>query len=63
MRMSSVNMTTKMLKKLIHELVVHKQCDYKVNENVKYPCNQCEYKATTKGNLKTHTLSVHMNVK
>ena len=30
---------------------------------VKYSCNQCEYKATTKGSLKTHIESVHEKVK
>ena len=25
-----------------------------VHEKIKYPCNQCEYKATEKGHLKTH---------
>ena len=34
-----------------------------VHENVKYPCNQCEYKATHRGNLKIHKMSVHENIK
>ena len=31
--------------------------------NVDYPCNQCEYKATKQGHLKTHIESVHEKVK
>ena len=34
-----------------------------LHESVKYPCNQCEYKATQRSNLKTHKMSVHENVK
>ena len=34
-----------------------------VHENIKYLCNQCEYKATRKGHLKTHEMSVHENIK
>jgi len=30
---------------------------------VKYHCNQCEFKATTKNSFKTHNMSVHENVK
>ena len=30
-----------------------------IHEKVKHPCNQCEYKATTQGHLKTHIGSVH----
>ena len=30
-----------------------------VHENIKYPCNRCEYKATEKGNPKTHIESVN----
>ena len=33
-----------------------------VHENIKYPCNHCEYKATEKGNLKTHIESVNEKV-
>ena len=33
------------------------------HENVKYPCIQCEYKATKKDHLKTHKMSVHEMVK
>jgi len=30
---------------------------------VKYHCNQCEFKATKKSSFKTHNMSVHENVK
>ena len=31
-------------------------------DNVTYPCDQCEYKATQKRNLKIHIESIHDNV-
>ena len=31
--------------------------------DTKYPCIQCEYKATTQGSLKKHILSVHQKIK
>ena len=34
-----------------------------IHEKVKYPCGQCEYKATGKGHLKTHILAVHEKIK
>ena len=34
-----------------------------VHENVKYPCNQCDFKATLKSSLKRHQTSVHENIK
>ena len=34
-----------------------------VHVGMKYPCNQCNYKATTQSSLKTHILSVHDCVK
>ena len=30
---------------------------------MKYPCGQCEYQATTKGNLDQHRRSVHEGIK
>ena len=33
------------------------------NVDGKYPCDQCQYKATQQGTLKTHKLSVHKGVK
>ena len=30
-----------------------------VHKDQKIPCQQCEYKATQKGNLQTHIKSVH----
>ena len=33
------------------------------HEGVKYSCNLCDYKASRKGNLKTHKMSVHMGIK
>ena len=33
------------------------------HEGVKYPCYQCDYKATQKGNLLTHLKSKHEGVK
>ena len=30
-----------------------------IHEGVRYPCNQCDYKATLKGNLKKHKMSKH----
>ena len=38
----------------------HKQS---VHEGVKYPCNKCEYQATTKGALQRHQKSEHEGVK
>ena len=37
---------------LIHEM-----------SNVKFPCGQCDYKATKRGNLSTHINSRHLGVK
>ena len=34
-----------------------------VHEQIKYPCNLCEYKATVRGSLKRHVESVHEKVK
>ena len=34
-----------------------------VHENVKYPCDQCAFKAAEKGYLKRHKMSVHVKVK
>ena len=42
-----------------HE-ALHKQS---VHEGVKYPCRQCDYKATSKGNLTQHKRVVHEGVK
>jgi len=33
-----------------------------VHGNVRYPCDQCDYKATQKGSLKMHIGSVHGDV-
>ena len=33
-----------------------------IHEGVKFPCNQCDYKATQKGNLMTHIKSRHQGV-
>ena len=30
----------------------------RIHENVKYPCNECEHKATTQGSLKIHIESM-----
>ena len=30
-----------------------------IHEGVRYPCDQCDYKATTKGNIKKHKISKH----
>ena len=32
-------------------------------ERVKYPCDQCDYKATKKGTLSTHMKSIHKGIK
>ena len=34
-----------------------------IHEEVKYSCNQCNYKASQQGHLKTHKMSVHEGVK
>ena len=34
-----------------------------VHENVKYPCDECAFKAAEKGYLKRHKMSVHVKVK
>ena len=33
------------------------------HEGIKYPCDQCEYQATRKGNLDQHKRSVHKGIK
>ena len=43
-----------------HALVRHIRSKH---EGVRYPCNQCEYQATTQGSLKTHKESIHEGVK
>ena len=32
-------------------------------EVIRYPCNNCDYQATTKGNLQTHIQSTHEGIK
>ena len=39
-------------------LRIHKE---KNHEGVNYPCNWCDYKATSKSNLIRHTQSIHEN--
>ena len=34
-----------------------------LHKSVKYPCNQCDYKATQKGDLKKHEMAVHESIK
>ena len=53
--MSKISMTTNLLKKLIHKVIVQ--------EHGKYPCYQCDYKATEKGKLKQHRFLVHVSAK
>ena len=56
MKVSSINVINVNTK--LHETVVSKH-KMSVHQKVKYDCNQCEYKATQKNNLKTHKISVH----
>ena len=43
---------------------ISKQCDSKTKEDQKkFPCKQCDYKATQNGNLLKHIQSVHIGVK
>ena len=30
-----------------------------VHKGAKYPCDECEYKATTQGSLKAHKMVIH----
>ena len=30
-----------------------------IHEGVRYPCDQCDHKATVKGNLKKHRMAKH----
>ena len=30
-----------------------------IHEGVRYPCDQCDYRATTKGNKKSHEMFKH----
>ena len=34
-----------------------------IHEGVKFPCNECDYKATKKVNLISHIKSVHQGIK
>ena len=34
-----------------------------IHQGIKYPCDQCDYKATQKGDLLTHLKSIHEGVK
>ena len=34
-----------------------------VHEGIKYHCDQCDYKATLKSNLKKHNMSIHEGIK
>ena len=34
-------------------------CSRSEHEGVKYPCNQCDYQATTEGHLQSHILVKH----
>ena len=34
-----------------------------IHKGVKYQCDQCAYKASQQGHLKTHKMSVHEGVK
>ena len=40
-----------------------KMKDKSINEGVKFPCDQCDYKATNKGHLKSHVLSIHQGIR
>ena len=40
-------------------LIGHKQND----DKEKFPCDQCDYKATEKGHLRSHMKSIHEGVK
>ena len=55
-----INVNTKLQQTTKGNLKTHKMS---VHRNVKYPCDQCEHKATEKGHLKTHKKSVHENIK
>ena len=33
-----------------------------IHEGIKYPCDQCDFKATHKGTLKSHMKSIHEGV-
>merc|ERR1712142_383666 len=37
--------------------------NYNNSNKSKFPCNDCQYSATTKSNLKTHVLAKHLGVK
>ena len=34
-----------------------------IHENIKFPCQHCDYKATQAGSLKSHIQSIHENIK
>ena len=34
-----------------------------VHEGIKHECDYCDYKATQKGDLKRHKMSVHIGIK
>ena len=41
----------------------NKEVKYTNHEGIKYPCNQCEYKASEKGQLQIHIQSQHEGIK
>ena len=48
---------------LIRKDIPHKQRELKHNDGAKYPCNQCNYKATKSSHLQQHIKSIHDEVK
>ena len=43
----------------MENFTLHMQASH---DNIRYPCDQCDYKATRKGNLIVHVDSIHKGV-
>ena len=56
-------LSTEAIPEHIRKDVFHKQRQLKFNDEYKYPCDQCNYKATDRSNIRRHIKSVHDRVK
>ena len=54
------NVSIKLQEKIVYIGIRHRRS---VHAGIKYPCGQCEYQATEKGNLDKQRRSVHEGIK